>query len=426
MMSRAIWRLVLLISCAHALVHVFELALPSTEQLIVDDYPQRDAVQLGARRLPSTEQLITDDYDVGKVTTGWLSAAWRLPWGLGALVAGLLVDRYGSRRMLAIYLLVCGACCAAVATRLPLPALFVAMAVMGAGASIYHPAGLALISHETSAVDRPRALGLHGIFGSLGIGCAPLIAALVLDRGMTWRQYYAVLAVPGVLLGMAFAYVAWRHGGERATLSAALKPRSDTPTDDAETADWRSFFTLTLLALMQGIVYSAVLSFLTRYLSGWRPDWLAESNQSFQRYTTSFVLIVGCVGQYLAGRFGRADRLERQLTLVTLANAPLLVWMAFAVGQQRMLAAAAFAIVHFMHQPLYNSLIAKYTPRRRRSLCYGFSFAMGLGVGSVGALWAGYSPSDTITYLATAGVAVLAACIGGVLCVFHRKESQLV
>jgi len=71
MMSRAIWRLVLLISCAHALVHVFELALPSTEQLI------------------------TVDYDVGKVTMGWLSAAWRLPWGLGALVAGLLVDRYG-------------------------------------------------------------------------------------------------------------------------------------------------------------------------------------------------------------------------------------------------------------------------------------------------------------------------------------------
>ncbi len=400
MMSRATLRLVLLISCAHALVHVFELALPSTEQLIAADYL------------------------VGKDTMGWLSACWRLPWGLGALIAGLLVDRYGSRRMLAVYLLVCGACCAVVAARFALPAMFVVMAVMGTGASIYHPAGLALISHETSAVDRPRALGLHGIFGSMGIGCAPLLAALVLDEGMTWRQYYAVLTVPGVLLGLVFVYVAWRHGGERATLSAAVNPTSSTRTDDAESADWRSFFTLTLLALMQGIVYSAVLSFLTRYLSGWRPDWLAASNQSFERYTTSFVLIVGCVGQYLAGRFGRFDRLERQLTVVTLANAPLLVWMAFAQGQQRLLAAAAFAVVHFMHQPLYNSLVAKYTPRRRRSLCYGFSFAMGLGVGSVGALWAGYSQSDTLTYLAIAGVAVLGACIGGVLCVLNRKPSD--
>ena len=36
-MSRTLLRLVLFISCAHALVHVYELAYPSVEQLIAKD-----------------------------------------------------------------------------------------------------------------------------------------------------------------------------------------------------------------------------------------------------------------------------------------------------------------------------------------------------------------------------------------------------
>ena len=37
-MSSATLRLILIISCAHALVHIFELSLPSVEQLIGDEF----------------------------------------------------------------------------------------------------------------------------------------------------------------------------------------------------------------------------------------------------------------------------------------------------------------------------------------------------------------------------------------------------
>ena len=67
-MSPATFRLVLLISCAHALVHTFELALPSVEQMI------------GA------------DFHVDRQQTGMLGTTWRLPFGFGALLAGWLAD----------------------------------------------------------------------------------------------------------------------------------------------------------------------------------------------------------------------------------------------------------------------------------------------------------------------------------------------
>ena len=37
-MNRKTFRLVLLVSCAHAMAHVFELALPSVEHDIAKDY----------------------------------------------------------------------------------------------------------------------------------------------------------------------------------------------------------------------------------------------------------------------------------------------------------------------------------------------------------------------------------------------------
>jgi MFS family permease len=390
--GRVLW-LVVLVSCAHAMVHVYELSLPSVELKIAEEFAPRDA-------------------KAGKEFTGRLSNYWRLLWGFGALAAGWLVDRYGADRLLALYLLGSSAACAAASLAGDALALTAAMLFMGACASIYHPAGLSLISHETTAENRTRALGIHGIFGSAGIALAPFAAALLLARGFDWRQYYLALALPGGVLALFFVARAMRRrpveAGAAATASAA-----------DERADWRSYFTLCLLAVLQGFVYSAMMSFLTRYLSHWQPagtDLPGASagvpDVSAGNYQAALVLLVGCVGQYLAGRFARPALLEAQLTAVSLANAPCLAWMAVARQEHRLPAAALFALVHFMHQPIYNSLIAKYTPRRRRSLCYGFSFAAAFGLGSFGSRFAGDNTSDLLIYGTLAGVSVAAGCLG--------------
>ncbi len=385
-------RLVIIVSLAHALAHVYELSLPSVEMDIAKDF------------------------GVGKSTMGLLSTTWRLPWGLGALVAGWLVDRFGSRRMLAVYLIGCGVACMFAWLPIPLPALFVVMFVMGSSACIYHPAGLALISYETTAENRPAALGLHGIFGSAGIGLAPFLAAALLAVGLGWRQFYLVLAVPGLILGTMFALLAIRHHQSGQPPSSAA--------EESDQAQWSSFFLLTTMAVLQGFAYSGVLSFLPRFLSQSPLPLIDVARVSRGGLLTGGVLFVGCLGQYIAGRVARADRLEKQLTIVTLCNVPCLIWMALAVGFQRPAAAALFALVHFMHQPIYNSLIAKYTPTRRRSLCYGFSFAMGLGVGSLGATFAGFASSQGMTYGVLAGTSAAAAAIAGILWTKNHRGAE--
>jgi len=399
MLSGTALRLVLLVSCAHAMVHLYELALPSVEQQIAAEFY---ADEISGKRL-----------------TGLLSNSWRFTWGFGALAAGWLVDRYGGRRMLVVYLLGCALTCVAVGLSRSEVSLYLAMFMMGLFASIYHPAGLALISHETTAKNRPHALGIHGIFGSFGIGSAPLVAVVFLMSGYDWREFYWALALAGLLLSLVFVFKAVSERAADRTTPVDAEP------EDQE-AMWLSYFVLIVLGMLQGFVYAGVMSFLPRYLSssslstetltgvGFVSEMLTSGveKESFGKIFATVVLLIGCVGQYLAGRFGRPDALEKQLTGIMFASVPFLFWMAVAQSGDRLIAAGLFALVHFMTQPLYNSLIAKYTPAARRSLCYGLSFAMGFGVGGVGALFVGFSTSQLITYGTLAGMSLGSGILG--------------
>lgn len=431
MLSRDALRLILLVSLAHALVHFYELSFPSVEQEIAAEfYP--------------------DDLARGKEFSGRLSNAWRLLWGLGALVAGWLVDRCGGRRMLAVYLLGCGACCLATTLATSPGQLTAIMLSMGALASIYHPAGLGLIANETDPINRPRALGIHGVLGSVGIGISPLVAFVMMSLGLSWRSFYAVLAVPGLLLGIWFSWLAWRHLRiKHAPIAKSPVLNQTSTTAENAKGHLTAFFVLAVLAFLQGFVYAAQMTFLPRYLSTTtveelRPDvdrpaaFGSDEHRRSESASTpnrkrnwgntgklyaSLALLLGCVGQYLSGRFARHDRLESQLTFITLANVPCLLWMAFATGWTRPLAAGLFALVHFMHQPIYNSLIPKYAPASHRSLCFGFSISVGLGCGSLGALFAGAFLDDRVVYASLAGVSTTAAGVGFLLVWLNCRNS---
>jgi len=393
-MSPATWRLVLLVSAAHALVHILELALPSAE------------VRMAL------------DYGFDKDVSGWLAFSWRMPWGLAAIAAGWLTDHWGADRTLAIFLVGCSLMCAIVGCYVALPVLFLVMVAMGTLASIYHPAGLALISHKTTPSDRPRALGIHGVFGSLGIGGAPLLAAMVFSFGLSWRSYYWLLSILSLLLGLAFV-ARWRRQSIGKQFDAKINEREDA------NVNWTSFRLICVYSFVQGFAYAAMMSFLPRYLERADVEIPLIGSQSTATFLAGCVLLIGCVGQYVSGRIAAPRIMERQLSVISILAAVPLAWMAVAAGGQRIAATALYALLMFMLQPIYNSLVAKYTPARRRSLCYGLTFAIGLGVGSLGSLFVGYSESDLDTYGTLSALAIFQGGIGWILWLRHRPQQAV-
>lgn len=92
------------------------------------------------------------------------------------------------------------------------------------------------------------------------------------------------------------------------------------------------------------------------------------------------------VGQGIAGKLARPDRLRGLMTTILLVNVPCLIAMSLAEGKWRLFAACTTGLFHFMHQPVFNSFLAQLVPRRRRSVGYGFSQMMQFGLGGLGAV----------------------------------------
>ncbi|MGI9174730.1 MAG: MFS transporter, partial [Rhodothermales bacterium] len=160
-----------LTTIGHALVHTYELSIPILMTVWMRE--------LGA----STAELGV------AVSIGYAL------FGLGALPGGILTDRFGSKRLIAACLLGMGGAFVLLSLAQGLVLITGALAVWGAAASVYHPAGLTLISKGTS--ERGRVFAYHGMAGNLGIALGPL-AATVLLLFFDWRVVCVVLAVPGL------------------------------------------------------------------------------------------------------------------------------------------------------------------------------------------------------------------------------------
>lgn len=421
-----LFRLVLLVSCAHAMVHLLEQSIASVEQVISRQF------QL------SLEQ------------SGLLGTAFRFPYGLGAILAGMLADRVGTHRVLAIYL--SGAaltCLSFLATTTPL-VLYGQLLILGCFASMYHPAGLALLANSTTVSERTRALGMHGVFGSTGIAAAPFLAGVTLSLPhVTWKGYYFILAI---MCGVLAWLVATRLRSS-APLGPPPSPAGPVGSDPLESSaeqeqtasDVRPigaaaplataqlqrlpFAALVLSSATSGIVYGGFLHFLKRYLSevpelGSAAVGDLAGRDATASYFAAIVLICGAVSQFLTGRLAKPAHLPQLLSLAYASNAPFLLWMSVAEGTDRLTATCLLAFAHFTNQPLYNSLLPEFIPPQRRSTWFGFSNMMGFGVGAVGPWLVGSFGDYRQAYVALAGLSLVAAAFPAIVWLSPSVRAQ--
>ena len=123
-------------------------------------------------------------------------------FGIGALPAGWLADRWNSARLMVMFYVGTGA--ASILTGLALGpwTLALGLTLIGLFASIYHPVTIAWL---VGADDRPdRALGINGIYGAAGICGAALVAGLLADL-ISWRAAFIVPGGVCLLTGTWFA-----------------------------------------------------------------------------------------------------------------------------------------------------------------------------------------------------------------------------
>jgi MFS family permease len=100
-----------------------------------------------------------------------LSTAGFVAFGVFALPAGWLADRWSRRNMMALFFVGCGVSLLGASVASTPLMLALALGLLGAFAAIYHPVGMAMLIEVSKA--RPRTLAFNGVCGNLGVTLAP-------------------------------------------------------------------------------------------------------------------------------------------------------------------------------------------------------------------------------------------------------------
>jgi MFS family permease len=154
------------------------------------------------------------DFAVGGAAIGNLSALYFYGYAGMQVPVGLMIDRFGPRRLLAASALVCGASCLLVAWSPTLEGVALGRFLIGASAAFSLVGAFAVAGQWFAPTQFALLGGLAMASGMAGgvLGQAP-VRLLVEMQG--WRPTLAVMAIGGLVIsGMALAFVRDRTRGK--------------------------------------------------------------------------------------------------------------------------------------------------------------------------------------------------------------------
>lgn len=353
------------------------------------------------------------EFGVTRATLGVIVGAGYALFGLGALPGGLLADRIGSRPLIVGCLLGMSSGFLVMSLVPGLTGVTVGLLIWGTAASVYHPAGLSLISRGVER--RGRALGYHGAAGNVGIGFGPFLTAVLL-MFVDWRVAAGSLALPAlvaaaVTLRLDFEEPAVADGGERAGGTGGVSGF----VSESRTLFASTFALAFVVAVASGLYYRGILTFLPDILSetvAFDPGFGFEFEAS--RYVYSALLALGVVGQYTGGRLAEKNT-ERRMALGygTLAVVALAFVLVLDAPVALVFVSLALGFFLFVVQPLYQNTIARHTPETARGVSYGYTYLGVFGVGALGAAVAGAVLTYSSAAVMFAVLAVIAAAGAG-------------
>jgi len=347
---------------------------------------------------------IAQEFGASLFVLGVLANILGFTFGLTALPAGFLADRIGERRILMLCCLGMGVASIAVGLSPNIYALGAALAVLGLALGIYHPTGAAFIARVAS--QRGLAFGYLGMGGNIGLALGPLLAGIIASF-MGWRAAYFIFAIPAFFLAAMFFFPV--RSGIRFTQSSTTETGAKKPSLRPILLPLGLVFCASVL---NGFVYRGTVTFLPLYLS--QRIQLAFLNLDSVLIAGSFTAIAlgfGVGGQFLGGHLLERRRHESLAFAVILIAIPLLVAVGNSGGLALIIAACAFAFFHFMGQPIFNCLVADYSPADLRGRIYGIYYFCNFGLGSFSASLLGYVADQLGTnwvFMVAAGFGLLA------------------
>jgi len=326
---------------------------------------------------PPLLSLLMTSLGVTKFEIGFASTFASMIYGAGALLAGPLGDRIGEEKAIVVCLAMSG---------LPSLLMFLAgslngflvytttLAFMAFWASLYHPIANSLIS-KAFTISVAKAMGYHGLAGTLGIILTPTIAWF-LGTSFGWPSPFAFFGVLTVLLAIMFAKKAKR-----------IEDVNHTYTKISDILRIRGLRTVLVFNSAIGLFMKGVELFFPTYLKdnrGIEPVWASIA--------FTLMLATGAVGQWIGGK-AASEVGSKKVVIVTMAGVcasllSLLFIPTYSIGLFVFI--VAYGVSSYGQQPALTTLTGYLTPYDQRGAVFSVYFFLSFGVGSISQLITGY------------------------------------
>ena len=321
---------------------------------------------------PTLMLLFHHEFDLGLDTLGIMASAGAFMFGVGAIPAGFLEAKLGGRALLLIYQVgsIIGGL-GLILAKTPVQ-MTIGLGILGLASSIYHPAGLTILSRRLKNLS--KGMAIHGVAGSIGLALGPLFAGAAAEFG-SWRVSYLIwIILQGILVFVTFFMIKRRN-----------KPIEDeTKKEIFEIKDKRSIVLYYVMSTALGFSFGGFTTYMPSLFGSQTTGIFALLPETLKAgFFTTLVFTSGILGQTIGGYVG--DRYSRSFLLfwIVILNMPFLFLMGYTSGWSLLISSILLGIVHFLNQPVANALLAELTPSSHRGIGYGISFFLSFGFGGI-------------------------------------------
>ena len=321
---------------------------------------------------PTLMLLFHHEFGLGMDHLGMMATVGGLMFGLGAIPAGILEGKLGGRALLLIYQIgsIIGGMVLVFAKN-PIQ-MTIGLGILGLASSIYHPAGLTILSRRLTNLS--KGMAIHGVAGSSGLALGPLLAGAAAEFG-SWRASYLIWIILQVILVFVTYFM----------IQKRTRPAQDNSIPDKIVIkDKTSIGLYYLMATAMGFAFGGFTTYMPTLFGSQTTGVFALLPQTLKAgFFTTLVFASGILGQTIGGYAG--DRYNRATLLfwIILLNIPVLIIMGYTSGWALFFSSMMLGIVYFLNQPVSNALLADLTPSSHRGLGYGISFFLSFGIGGI-------------------------------------------
>jgi MFS family permease len=297
-------------------------------------------------------------------------------FGVFALPAGWLADRWSREGMMSVFFLGIGLASIATAFARSLVEIAVGLFVVGVFAAIYHPVGLAIVVQRWKGTG--MRLAVNGVWGNLGVASAALLTGYFIDHG-GWRTAFVVPGVVSILIGLAYTALVWpeivRPRPHARGLGAATAPAS---SPDLKMLLLRVSVIVFLTTAVSSIVFQSTTFALPKIFDE-RLGGLSLSATLIGQLAF-LVFAIGSIGQLIVGHY--LDRLGPRSVFMT-AAALQVVFFALMPGLAdwaALLCAVVFMLAAFGQIPINDYMIGRLAEGEYRARIYGVRYVVSFTV----------------------------------------------